>query len=152
MRVDIAIASCDERLEVLSRRYAAAMDRRDRQALLSVFHPDATMRVEQPGRKPGLLRGHEELSQLATLVDRWPRTMHLLAQSLYQTHGDTAEGEVYCVAHHFDSANPGDGSDHVMYIRYEDKYRADAAGSWQITHRTVVVEATDDRPAGSVRR
>jgi hypothetical protein len=147
--VDITIASYNTALEVLSRRYAAAMDQRDREALLSVFHRDATMRVEQPGRKPGLLRGHEELGRLTSIISRWPRTMHFLAQSLYQTCDDTGEGEVYCVAHHFDSVTPGSGGDHVMYIRYEDNYRADESGAWRIAHRTVVVEATDDRPAGT---
>lgn len=72
--------------------------------------------------------------------------MHLLAQGLYKVYGDTAEGEVYCVAHHFDSADPGCGRDHVMYIRYEDDYRVDQPGAWRIAHRTVRILATEDRP------
>jgi hypothetical protein len=144
--MDITTASCDAGLEVLSRRYAAAMDRRDRGAILSVFHPDATMRVDRPGRKPGLLQGHDELGRLTAIVGRWPRTLHLLAQGLYQIHGDAAEGEVYCVAHHFDLAGGG-GGDHIMYIRYQDNYRRDETGTWRIAHRTVTVEATEDRSA-----
>src|SRR4029450_8497272 len=47
--IDIRTATCHADLETLSRRYAAARDRRDRDALLSVFDTDASMRVEQLG-------------------------------------------------------------------------------------------------------
>ena len=143
--MDIGTASSEIELELLSRRYAAAMDRRDRAALLNVFHPDASMRVEQPGREPGMLRGHDELGRLMTIIGRWPRTLHLLAQGLYQVDGDQAAGEVYCTAHHFSSAVAGEGRDLVMHIRYLDRYRFGSDGIWRILHRTVKVEALEKR-------
>src|SRR5690349_14604832 len=105
--MELSEASSDAELEVLSRRYAAAMDHRDGAALLAVFHPDATMRVEQPGRPPAVLSGHVQLGRLTTIIARWPRTVHMLGQGLYRIDGSCAEGEVYCVAHHFDSPDPG---------------------------------------------
>jgi hypothetical protein len=143
--MDLIAASGHAELETLSRRYAAAMDHRDRAALLAVFTPDASMRVEQPGRGPGLLRGHSELRRLTVVIGRWPRTVHLLAQGLYELDGSRAIGEIYCTAHHFSSADAGLSNDHVMHIRYRDNYRLDENSRWRISHRTVTVEATEDR-------
>jgi hypothetical protein len=101
--------------------------------------------VEQPGREPGMLRGHDELGRLTSIIARWPRTLHLLAQGLYQIAGNEANGEVYCTAHHFSSAVAGEGRDHVMYIRYIDDYGADEHGQWRIALCTVLVEAIEER-------
>ena len=60
-QMDISRAVPNAELEALSRRYAAAVDRRDRDALLAVFAADASMRVERPGREPGTLTGHDQL-------------------------------------------------------------------------------------------
>lgn len=134
-------------LDALSRRYAEAMDRRDRAALLSVFDTDASMLVEQPGRKPGTLRGHAELGRLVKIVARWPRTLHVVAQGLFTVEGRSATGEVGCTAHHFDSLEEGIGADHIMPIVYKDQYRLGGGGRWYIIHRHVVVTRTEDRPA-----
>lgn len=144
--MDISTVVPNAELEALSRRYAAAIDHRDRAALLAVFMPDATMRVERPGREPGTLAGHDELERVITIVARWPRTVHLIAQGLYVVEGESAIGEVYCTANHFDVSEVGAGRNHVMYIRYLDKYSLDSDGRWRIVHRTVAVDATEDRP------
>jgi hypothetical protein len=146
MKFDLATAGCNVELEVLSRRYAAAMDRRDRTALLSVFDADASMRVERPGREAGTLRGHDEIGRLVEIIARWPRTLHIVAQGLYQLDARSAYGEVYCTAHHFDLLDKKAGRDHIMYILYVDRYRLDRDDRWRINHRTVLVEATEDRP------
>ena len=143
--MDISLATAHPDLETLGRRYAAAMDRRDREALLSVFHPDASMRVEQPGREPGILRGHDELGRLTSIITRWPRTIHVLGQGLYQLDGNQASGEVYCTAHHFTSSVAGEGRNQVMHIRYLDRYQLEMDG-WYILQRTVRVDATEDGP------
>jgi ketosteroid isomerase-like protein len=144
--MDISSALPNAELEALSRRYAAAVDHRDRAALLAVFAPDATMRVDRPGREPGNMSGHEELERIIAIVARWPRTVHLVAQGLYAIDGESAIGEVYCTAHHFNGAKVGEGRDHIMHIRYLDKYSVGADGRWRIAHRTVAVDATEDRP------
>jgi len=142
MDIQVAVPNLD--LEALSRRYAAAIDHRDVPALLGVFAVDATVRVEQPGQKPGKLNGHHEIKRIITIVARFPRTAHVLGQSLFQVDGDHADGEVYCTAHHF-SFDAGQGRDLVMHIRYIDRYAMGQDHSWRILHRTVCVDATEDR-------
>lgn len=144
--MEISRAVPHAELETLSRRYAAAVDRRDRDTLLSVFAPNASMLVERPGREPGTLTGHEEIERVIDIVARWPRTAHLIAQGLYVVEGESAVGEIYCTANHFRGGEPG-GHNHVMHIRYVDEYALDGGGRWRIVHRRVVVDATEDRPA-----
>ncbi|OBH90232.1 nuclear transport factor 2 family protein [Mycobacterium sp. E2989] len=144
--MDISRAVPHAELEALSRRYAAAVDRRDRDALLAVFTPDASMLVERPGREPGTLTGHDEIQRVIGIVARWARTAHLIAQGLYVIEGGSAVGEIYCTANHF-RVDEQDGRNHVMHIRYLDEYVIDAEGRWRIAHRRVVVDATEDRRA-----
>jgi len=132
-------------LETLSRRYAAAIDHRDIAGLLSVFAVDATMRVEQPGQKPGNLNGHREIQRVIAIVSRFARTAHVLGQGLFQVDGELAHGEIYCTAHHFSTVAPGFGRDLVMHIRYHDRYAIGTDRGWRIVHRTVCVDATEDR-------
>lgn len=145
--MDTSSAVPHAELETLSRRYAAAVDHRDRTALVELFTPDATMRVERPGREPGNLSGHRELERIITIVARFRRTLHLIAQGLYVVDGQSAVGEVYCTAHHFSENEAGAGRDHAMYIRYLDRYSLGHDGSWRTSHRTVAVDATKDRPS-----
>lgn len=147
MRFDLVDTERNPALDALSRRYAEAMDRRDRVALLSVFDTDASMLVEQPGRKPGTLRGHTELGRLVKIVARWPRTLHVVDEGLFTVEGPSAAGEVGCTAHHFDSHDEGAGRDHIMHIVYRDQYRRAHNERWYITHRHVIVTTTEDRPA-----
>ena len=144
--MDISSAVPNAELETLSHRYATAVDHRDRAALLGVFTPDATMRVERPGREPGTMTGHQELERIIAIVAHWPRTFHVISQSLYVVEGKSAVGEVYCTANHFSDAEMGVGRNHVMYIRYLDKYLLGSDGRWRIVHRHLVVDATEDRP------
>lgn len=134
-------------LQALSRRYGIALDQRDREALLSIFCPDAIMQVEQPGRDTGLLRGHAELGRLTDIIARWPRTIHVVGRSRYELGENHASGEVHCTAHHFDSIEPT-ANDLVMRIRYLDRYQLAAGGRWRIAHRTVTVDATEDLRGG----
>lgn len=143
--MDLQSAGPNLELEALSRRYAAAIDHRDIAGLLSVFAADATMRVEQPGQKPGNLAGHGEIERIIGIVRRFPRTAHVLGQGLFQIDGELAEGEVYCTAHHFSTSASGSGRDLVMHIRYIDRYATGDDRNWRILHRTVCVDATEDR-------
>jgi len=145
--MDISTAVPHTELEALSRRYAAAVDHRDSGAFLAVFTPDATLRVEGSGQKPRTLTGHEELAGVIPVVARFPRTYHLVAQGLYVVDGTSASGEVYCTANHFSEREAGSGHNHVWYIRYLDRYATDSDGRWRIAHRTVSVDATEDRSA-----
>jgi ketosteroid isomerase-like protein len=146
--MDITSAVPNTELEALSRRYAAAVDRRDRAALLAVFTPDATLRVERPGREPSVMTGHDEIERVIAIVSRWPRTAHLVAQGLFVVEGASATGEVYCTANHFAGGEAQPGRNHVMHIRYLDRYSLGGDGRWRIAQRTAAVDATEDRPVG----
>ena len=143
--MDLRYAAPNLELETLSRRYAAAIDHRDIGGLLSVFAIGATMRVEQPGKQRGNLSGHRELGRIIEIVNRFPRTAHVLGQGLFQVEGEFADGEVYCTAHHFSTDARGSCRDLVMHIRYIDRYAVSEDRSWRIVHRTVCVDATEDR-------
>ena len=143
------IAEVHEALRSLAARYAAGVDRRQRDLFLSAFRPDATLAVHRPQAgpddKPRLMRGHAEIGRVVELIARYPATFHLLGQGRYQVRGDRATGEVYCVASHYVSSNQGD-SNHVMYIRYEDEYRRDHDGTWKIERRDVRPDWTETHP------
>jgi ketosteroid isomerase-like protein len=144
--MDISSAIPHTELEALSRRYAAAVDSRDRAALLAVFTPDATLRVERLGREPSVMTGHDEIERVIAIVSRWPRTAHLVGQGLFVVESTAAVGEVYCTANHFGGGETVPGRNHVMHIRYLDRYVLAGDGRWRITERTVAVDATEDRP------
>lgn len=148
--LDISLAVADPGLATLSFRYASALDQRDLPALLGVFHPDATLRAQPPGRGPMVLTGHQRLAKLIQAVAHWPRTFHLVGQGLFRVDDDQAVGEVYCVAHHFNSDVPGRLDDDIMYIRYQDVYVKDPDRGWVIMERVVITDGVgyDTPPAG----
>jgi hypothetical protein len=135
-------------LHDLSCRYARAADRRDTDAFVGVFSPDARLAVSAPGdpaRIVGTRQGHDQLADITRALGRYHRTFHLLGQANYERSAGGAVGEVYCVAHHLVLRPPG-AEDQVMYIRYADEYAEDA-GRWRITSRTVQIDWTETRPA-----
>lgn len=141
-------ADIHEALRSLAVRYAAGVDRRRLDLFLPVFRPGATLAVHRPQAgpddKPRVLRGHAEISRVIELISRYPATFHLLGQSRYEVRGDRASGEVYCVASHYVPSDQGDRN-YVMYIRYEDEYRRDRGGPWQIERRDVRPDWTETR-------
>jgi 3-phenylpropionate/cinnamic acid dioxygenase small subunit len=143
--MQISAAVFDAELAALSYRYAAALDHRDRAALLTVFHPQATLRAHPVGRNPMVMTTHHELSKLIAAVEHQPRTFHVIGQALYQRHANRANREVYCAAYHFNSNRPGDGDDYVMYIRYLDSYVREPGAAWLIAERDVVTDAVERR-------
>jgi hypothetical protein len=141
--------SVREPLFELSRVYARAVDGRDATRFVSVFDPDATLRISATGDASTVvrtIRGHAELTAVPGALDRYERTFHLLGQASYERDGDRANGEVYCVAHHL-TVHGDRAEDRIMYIRYADEYRADRAGLWRIVDRLLQVDWTETRPA-----
>jgi ketosteroid isomerase-like protein len=133
----------------LSYAYASAIDRRDRDAFLAMFHTDATVCSYPPGQSenPTMERtGHQEL---AVIVDRIiPRmctnSFHLVANARFAVEGDAASGEVYGVAHHLIAGGEHDGTDYVWFMRYQDRYtRVD--GDWRISRRDTLTDWTETR-------
>jgi SnoaL-like domain len=138
-------------LRELAERYAAGIDRRDTELFLSAFHPEqGQLFVFDPSEAPeprGTRRGRDELADVITLIARYDTTFHMLGNSRYDVAGDTASGEVYCIAHHLDAnpSNEGDArTDRVMFIRYRDEYGLGEQG-WRIIERRVLVDWTETR-------
>lgn len=134
----------------LAYRYAAGVDRRDRQLFLSAFHPDATLTVRRPGPdgevRDSVRTGHDELGTVTEVIARYARTFHFIGNHLVEVAGDTATGEVYCTAHHLDPG-PHGGTDFTMLIRYQDTYRRGPDSPWLIASRRVEVDWTEVQAA-----
>jgi hypothetical protein len=133
-------------LRALADSYAHAADRNERDTFLSVFHPDARLVVFDPdGEEPRSVReGHEALGAIPGLLSRYDKTFHFVGNHRYAVDGDSASGEVYCIAHHRSHDEHG-ASDFVMLIRYLDAYRRDDSGAWRIAERVVRQEWTESR-------
>jgi hypothetical protein len=139
------VSPADPELRELAARYAAACDRRDPAAFAALFTDDGRLRVFQPwdAAVPRTdVGGRERLADIPGRLARFDRTFHFIGNTLYRVTGDEAEGEVYCIAHHV-RIDGDTGSDHVMFIRYEDRYRR--AGTWLISDRRVLVDWTETR-------
>jgi ketosteroid isomerase-like protein len=134
----------------LAYRYAAGVDRRDQSLFLSAFHPDATLTVvrkDPDGVEKVFVRtGHHELRAIPELITRYDKTFHFVGNHHCVLDGDEATGEVYCMAHHLESAPQG-GTDHLMLIRYQDTYRRGPDGQWLIVSRRLVVDWTEEHAA-----
>jgi hypothetical protein len=117
-------------LHELAMRYARAIDRDDRELLLSVYHPDG---IDEHG---ALFRGGPVA--YADWVE--PRlaglevTAHYIVNTSYSLHGDQAEGELYFIAYH--RTLPPDSRDLLIGGRYLDQYER-RGGPWKIRERTI---------------
>jgi SnoaL-like domain len=135
-------------LRSLGEEYARAVDRRDRDAFLRVFHPDGALVLldhADPSTVTATLNGHAELARVTDRIQTYDRTFHFIGNSTYEIDGDRATGEVYCLAHHLNPNRHG-GTDHVMLIRYQDTYsRRD--GRWGIDERRLITDWTETRAA-----
>jgi hypothetical protein len=125
--------SAKAQLRELAARYAAGVDRRDRELLLSTMHPQARVRIPATRIE---LAGHEQIPRLLELLARFERTFHLVGNACYEVDGDAASGEVYCQAHHLSS-----GQDFTTINRYQDVY-ARAGDGWRITERIILIDWT----------
>jgi SnoaL-like domain len=126
-------------LRRLITRYALACDRRDGALLASVFATGGVLhgpsfRFATPG----------EIAKVPESLKRFEKTYHTLLNFLVEVTHDRGTGEVYSMAHHLTPLGNGKYKDLVMYITYRDRYVRGQRG-WQIEHREVVVEFTEDR-------
>jgi hypothetical protein len=110
-------------------RYTRAIDRLDRELLLSVYWPDAT-------DDRGFFQGTaQEFADFAIPLLATMRTsQHLMGQTLIEFEGPTlAFGEIYFLAQHRTESEPGE----ELFIggRYVDRYEKRGA-EWRIAHRS----------------
>lgn len=125
--------------------YARFADRLDAESLGALFVDDGVLRIIRRGvdAPPTERVGRDEIVSAIKRLDRYEKTFHLVGNQYYEIDGDTAMGEVYCVAHHV-HGDPGERRDHVMMIRYHDRYRREPVG-WRIVERELHVDWTEER-------
>jgi len=129
-------------LRRLSDEYAAAVDRRDLDALRACFAPDARLVMLSGARPPREYLGHERLASVMDELQTFALTAHHVTTcSVALGSPETGQGTVGCVAHHVRS----DGSDLILHIRYEDEYRRDAGRTWRIVERVANVLFSERR-------
>lgn len=125
-------------LNQLAYRYAAAVDTCDVDMFLSVFHPEARVRVFQPDDDVPFTTatGHDELAQIPKAIrERFTRTAHLMTNHLLSLDGHSASGTLLCTARHLHASAVG-GVDLVVVIRYVDRYER-RQESWRILDREI---------------
>ena len=129
-------------LRALIDDYARYADRIDNEALAALFTPDGVLRVCERGNPEPVRQrtGRTEISEAIKGLSRYEVTMHLVANHYVGIDGDSATGECYCRASHI-----SDGRNHVMNIRYLDRYVRLPEG-WRIAERELQVEWTEDVP------
>jgi 3-phenylpropionate/cinnamic acid dioxygenase small subunit len=123
-------------LNRLAYRYAEAVDARDVDAFLAVFHPDGRMRsfaadADEPFSD---VVGHEQLAAVPRrMAELWRRTAHQMTNHLVTVDGDTATGTLLCAARYL-GVDPAEAMAGVNVIRYVDRYER-RTGEWRIADR-----------------
>ena len=147
-------------LRGLSTSYASAVDFRDGDRFAALFIEGGELVVPDypTDFRPVITRtGHEELCRIPGRLAHYRCTFHLVSNHEFAIDGDTANGNVKCVAHHLTaadpqpdpgagaSAEPSDGSDFIWYIRYGDDYRR-VDGHWKFARRSIHLQWVEERP------
>lgn len=129
----------------LSYAYARSADRIDAERLGALFVDDGVLRIVARNAQgtPIERAGRAEIVGAIKRLDRYDTTFHMVGNHYFDIDGDSATGEVYCIAHHV-HGDEGAKRDHVMMIRYHDHYRREAAG-WRIVTRELHVDWTEER-------
>ena len=133
----------DERaIRALVLAYAHHADRREAELLAALFEPDAELRMvwRTGATPPAVSRGHRQIARVVGALGQFATTFHFVGNHLIDGEGGDATGEAYCEAHHLTP----EGVDHVMFIRYRDRYRRDE-GTWRFAERETFVEWMEER-------
>jgi ketosteroid isomerase-like protein len=130
-------------IEALRGEFTDAAMMRDYDRLTLLFTPDGTLRIPHADIE---LAGREEIrawgKRVPTVVDYLVQTTH---PGTIRLDGDTASGRAYvCELIHL-----GDGSSHLNYAIYHDRYQRTPDG-WNFTERVYEIRYLDTTPlAGS---
>ena len=147
MSTDGPAAGVADRLALLDLSYAYARnaDRIDAEALGALFVTDGVLRIINRGAEdtPMERTGRVNIVTAIKRLDRYEKTFHMVGNHYFEIAGDTATGEVYCIAHHV-QGEQGAKRDHVMMIRYHDRYQRDPDG-WRFAERELHVDWTEER-------
>jgi SnoaL-like domain len=136
-------------IQDLINAYSRDADRRRPQEQADLFTDNAIIEIyhAEPGKnKPDtVLRGRKELLAGFLTLKKYEVTMHFNGQNTIRITGDSASGEVYCLAHHLWVEN-GKRMLMVMGIRYYDKY-VRRNGQWLFAERKLIFDWVDKRPS-----
>jgi ketosteroid isomerase-like protein len=141
-----------EALRALVAAYARAADRGQPAALAALFTDDGLLAIHDgdTGSPDGRARvatrerrGRAEIETAITGLARYDVTTHMLGQHTADIDGEHATAETYCMAHHL-TTTPGGRHDHVLSIRYLDRFRK-VDGTWYFEERRLVIDWTDER-------
>jgi hypothetical protein len=164
----------DERgLQALSTSYAAAADSRDGDRFAALFVEDGELVVPNypVDLGPVLTRsGRERLRLIPQALQHYRHTFHQVTNHEFVIDGDSANGDVLCVAHHLTAADSSgspppvagtaaegsversversveaEGTDFIWYIRYRDEYRK-VDGDWKFRRRSIHLQWVEERP------
>jgi hypothetical protein len=143
----MTLADDERALRALALAYAHHADRGEPQAVAELFEPDATLQMvwRRGDVAPAVSRGRRQIAKAIGRLRQYATTLHLVANHTVTVDGDEGRGEVYCTAHHL-TVDDGAATDHVMFIRYLDRYRRDG-GIWRFAERETTVEWTEERSA-----
>jgi hypothetical protein len=127
-----------EELRRLGQDYAAAADGLDNVGWADLFTPDGVFESTVAGDDAPMyaVTGRDELLGVITLLAHYRMTQHYICNHRIDLDGDTATGEVYCVANHLIESD-GAVDNFVMNIKYLDDYVRTANG-WRFARRHLV--------------
>jgi hypothetical protein len=133
----------------LINNYARFADRREAEKQANLFTDNATIEIyhsEPKNNKPDtVLIGKKAFVTGFETLEKYDVTMHFNGQSTIHIYGDSAIGEVYCLAHHLWTEN-GKRMLMVMGIRYYDTY-VRKNDHWLFAKRRLVFDWVDKRPS-----
>lgn len=144
---EAAISASDQdqaAIERLSLLYARGADRNLPALWEEIFTEDAVLEGQQ-----FRVEGRAAISASPAMLARdFLATQHRLSNPFISIAGETATGEIYCVAEHLFEK---DGARKIMVwmIRYEDAYRKEG-GQWRIAHRRLHIDWTETRNADPI--
>jgi hypothetical protein len=131
----------------LINNYSRYADRRQPQKQSDLFTDDATIEIyrsEPENHKPDtILHGKKEFKAGFETLKKYDVTMHFNGQNTIHIYGDSATGEVYCLAHHLWIEN-SKRMLMVMGIRYYDTYVL-KNNEWLFAKRKLIFDWVDKR-------
>ena len=132
-------------------RYARAVDRRDYAELRKVFTKDAHLSGYRgdPDIVEALYAsdGIEEIIGALKMLEDFDKVNHVVSNQLVEIDGDQAKGETYGTTH-FVWYDNSVLTHRTHVCRYQDKYRRESGGAWQIHERRLIFDWEYDRTIG----